>query len=224
MKYILSFIVVTIMLFSCQNEPAVEKTVPKSAKKKQVKQTKPTLSSGAKNVTVKSGENATPARANRTIDYKNVDLKLMEALLHAEINKVRKANGLSILGKNPILRNAAVDQNNYQLTQENLTHKQRTPGKENLIDRVRHYGGGFQLMAENLIYEGFTVRTINGVKSEIIAPTYQEMAKTLTKNWLASPPHKKNILQSELKLVGTAIAFNAKNYAIYGTQVFGTKL
>ncbi len=229
MKWYSILLILTVLQWSCLPDSADKKPTPdktSTEKKAPVKKKKKTsvTSKGDGIKVTEANNNYSESKANSTIDYRNIDLQLLEQLLHEEINKVRRANQLSILGKNNILRNAAVDQNNYQLTVKELTHQQKTPGKENLIDRVRHYGGGFQLMAENLIYEGFTVRTINGVKAEIFAPTYREMAKTMTKNWLGSPPHRKNILQSELKLVGTAMAFNAENYAIYATQVFGTKL
>ena len=122
--------------------------------------------------------------------------------MHTEINKVRKANRLSILKSDQVLRNAAVDQNNYQLTVKSLTHRQKTAGKKELIDRVNFYGGGFQLIAENLIYEGFTVRTMNGKISDIVTPTYQEMAKTITLNWMNSPAHRKNIMTNKRMRTG----------------------
>lgn len=227
MKYYSCLILTLFILISCAPEPTKEAPIKQAPAKKSapMKKRKTTVNHSNESIIIKETDTKySSAKANAKINPQNIDLNLLEILLHEEINKARKANKLSALGKNTILRNAAVDQNNYQLTVKDLTHKQKTPGKENLIDRVRHYGGGFQLIAENLIYEGFTVRTTNGVQSAIITPTYREMAKTMTRNWLNSPPHRKNILQRELKLVGTAMAFNGQNNAVYATQVFGTKM
>lgn len=181
-----------------------------------------------KKVTPKEPVNSAPIRinestANQKIDYKRVNISLMEALVHEEINKARNANGRGSLQNDRILRKAAEDQNNYCLRNTDLTHYQTTPGKETIKDRVQYYGTGYTIMAENLIYEGFTVRRTNGVISDILTPTYRQLAKTLVVNWMNSPSHRDNILENELKRVGTAAAYNPKNYAVYVTQVFGAK-
>lgn len=107
------------------------------------------------------------------IDPNSINLKVLEVLLHSEINKVRGDNKLASLERNSVLIEAAKDQNQYVVQNEDLTHNQKSSKKRTVQDRVKYYGGGFQITAENLIYEGFTVRTVNGVQSEIITPTYR---------------------------------------------------
>lgn len=168
-----------------------------------------------------ASSNVDLSQIESNIDPDRIDLDLVEELLHIEINKVRKTNQLPRLLKHPVLENAAVDQNEYVVNNQDLTHFQKSKKKETVKDRVYFYGGGFKIMAENLIYEGFTVRSINGVQSEIITPTYQELVKTMTKNWLESPGHRANIMEKDVDRVGTAIAYNPQNHAVYATQVFG---
>ncbi len=167
--------------------------------------------------------NRSTAGADQKINYTSINVSLIETLIHEEINKARSANGLPPLAYDNTLRKAAEDQNTYCLVQTDLTHYQNTPGKKTIKDRVEFYGNGYTMMAENLIYEGFTVRRTNGVISDILTPTYRDLAKTMVINWMNSPGHRANILEKDLERVGTAAAYNPKNYAVYATQVFGTK-
>jgi uncharacterized protein YkwD len=212
------------ILFSCQEEPKEESQV---TKKEVVKKSSPNAETKKiEEPMVKKSTNpsSSTAGSKSKIDYKNVNLTLLENLIHEEINKARKANGASQLINDFTLRKAAVDQNNYCVRNTDLSHTQSSPGKRTIKDRVQYYGKGYSMMAENLIYEGFTVRRTNGKISDIIAPTYRELAKTMVVNWMKSPGHRQNIVEKELKRVGTAVAYNPSNYAVYATQVFGTKL
>ncbi len=114
-----------------------------------------------------------PDIVDSRIDPNSINLKVLEVLLHSEINKVRGDNKLASLERNSVLIEAAKDQNQYVVQNEDLTHNQKSSKKRTVQDRVKYYGGGFQITAENLIYEGFTVRAVNGVQSEIITPTYR---------------------------------------------------
>ena len=225
----LAFLAILFVFASCQNDPAQTKAASNSNIEKK-------NSNASSQPPKKSKEDFTPktpvSNANRfseveqnsEIDYKRINLNLLESLIHEEINKARKANRLQPLANDLTLRKAAVDQNNYCVRKTELSHVQTTPGKRTIKDRVQHYGKGYTVMAENLIYEGFTVRRTNGKISDIITPSYREMAKTMVRNWMQSPGHRANIVEKDLKLVGTAVAYNPSNYAIYATQVFGAKL
>lgn len=154
------------------------------------------------------------------IDHRNVDIVLLESLVQDEINEVKKSKGQKLLKANARLKNAAIDQNNYQIRLGDITHEQKNPSKRTLGDRVKAYGGGFQAMAENVLYQGFIVRT-TGTKKEIITPTYQDHAKKMVKSWMESPGHRRNILNPTYDRVGTAIGYNGDLHAVFATQVFG---
>lgn len=209
-------------MFSCQPNTTVEKEkvdpTPKSVQKKSVPLKKPVVKEPVPAPSIST------AGSSSKIDYKNINLTLLENLIYEEINKARRANGAGPLANDLTLRKAAVDQNNYCVRKMELSHYQNTPGKKTIKDRVLFYGKGYSMMAENLIYEGFTVRRTNGKISDILTPSYRKLAKTMVINWMQSPGHRQNIVENQLKRVGTAVAYNPKNYAVYATQVFGTKL
>ena len=159
--------------------------------------------------------------ANQKIDYRDMNQDVMEYVLHEEVNKMRSARKLPRFKRHQVLVNAAIDQNNYIVRLGDLSHSQNNAGKKTLGDRVKAFGGGFQAMAENLIYEGFAIRTTNGTQTEVITISYQEMAQNMVKNWLASPGHRRNLLNPKYDQVGTAIGYNGKLHAVFATQVFG---
>lgn len=186
------------------------------------KEVKPVKEKVTKKAEVKKTTPVSTASASDIIDYRDVDINLLRDLIHREINKVKKANNLPLLKKDKVLRNAAVDQNNYQIRIGDLSHTQSSSKKKNLSDRIQLYGGGFQAMAENLIYEGFIIRT-SGTKKEIISPSYEEQAKKMVTSWMNSPGHRKNIMNPKYDLVGTAVGYNADLHAVFSTQVFGKR-
>jgi uncharacterized protein YkwD len=170
-------------------------------------------------------ESPSPTRmtsASEMIDYRDVDINLLEDLIFQEINKVKKANNLPLLKKDKVLRNAAVDQNNYQIRLGDLSHTQKVAKKRSVGDRISFYGGGFQSMAENVMYEGFIIRT-SGTKKEIIAPSYIDQAKKMVRSWMNSPSHRKNIMNPKYDMVGTAVGYHGDLHAVFATQVFGKK-
>lgn len=210
--HVLSLITICCILFSCapdnsEVKPAEEKTTEFSAKadkKPKVKPTPPALNK------------------NAMINYRDVNINFLADLLHDEVNKVRKVNGLKAFRKNTVLKNAATDQNNYLVRLGDLSHTQNVAGKNHLVDRVKHYGGGFRGMAENVLYEGFVIRTSNG-KKEIITQPYAEMAKKMVVSWMNSPGHRKNIMNPNYNYLGTGIGYNADLHAVFATQVYGYK-
>lgn len=213
-----------LSLGACRSDNKSEKSLESSSLKKGEVVTitrKEVTESENQTVSYSELSNSDPDIVDSKIDPNNIDLKVLEVLLHRTINQVRRNNRLASLKRNLVLIEAAKDQNQYVVQNEELTHNQKSSNKRTVQDRVKHYGGGFQITAENLIFEGFTVRTINGVQSEIITPTYHQIVQTMVRKWLNSPGHRANILNNEIDYVGTAIAYNSKNHAVYATQVFG---
>ncbi len=209
--FLISLLVLFVFLTSCAPEGKVEETgiAPVEEVKKKVEKPVKTVAK----VTNSPSDN---------INYRDVDLNLLENLIHQEINKVKRANGLPLLSKDKTLRNAATDQNNYQIRLGDLSHVQSSAAKKDLQSRINYYGGGMQAMAENVIYEGFIIRT-QGSKREIITPSYKEQAKKMVVSWMNSPGHRKNIMNPNYVLVGTAVAYHNELHAIFSTQVFGRR-
>lgn len=164
-----------------------------------------------------------PEKAIAKINIATFDFALLSNLVYAGVNEIRKNKGVAPLTTHPILNQAALDQNNYQIRTNNLTHYQDNPIKKTVRERVDSFGGGqFNLVGENVQFQGFPVRSwSNTTQTEVITPTYLEAAENLIKNWVNSPGHYKNMIKAEYRFVGTAVGWNAENSAVYSTQVFG---
>jgi len=172
----------------------------------------------------KSNLNSNIIIINKKLDPNQVDEDLLEDLIYTEVNKIRSGNGLQPLEKDKVLLFAASNQNLFQLRNNQLSHIQKKKGFETVRDRVNYYGGkGYTMLGENLIYEGFLVKTSKNKIQEVITPTYQALSETIVRNWMNSEGHRENILNPNFTLVGTAVHFRSSNHAIYATQVFGKK-
>lgn len=193
---------------------------PDTKKKEVATPKKAVVSKAPKKSKASTNTKTFSASANEIIQPATIDILLLEKLVLDEVNKIKRVNNQPILKHHSTLRNAAVDQNNYQIRLGDISHTQKSSAKASLGKRVSHYGGGFQAMAENVLYAGFIIRT-TGTKKQIIAPSYQEHAKTMVRNWMESPGHRKNIMNPKYDRVGTAIGYNADLHAVFSTQVFG---
>ncbi len=163
-----------------------------------------------------------PEKATAKINIATFDFALLTSLVHGGINEIRKRKGAAALTIDPILTQAAVDQNNYQIRTDQLSHYQENPLKKTVRERVDSFGGQFRMVGENVQFKGFPVRTWStGNEREIITPTYVDAAADLIKNWVNSPGHYKNLINPNYRFVGTAVGWNPENSAVFSTQVFG---
>ena len=205
--------IIVLMVLSCTPDARAPDAKSKSSRE---------LSATKEAPKKKTSLTTTKVSASDIIDYRDVDINLLANLIHREINRVKRANNLPLLKEDKVLRNAATDQNNYQVRMGDISHTQKTQKKQNVGDRVSYYGGGFQAMSENVMYEGFIIRT-SGTKKEIISPSYVVQAKKMVTSWMNSPSHRKNIMNPKYDMVGTAVGYNSDLHAVFATRVFGNK-
>jgi putative thioredoxin len=158
--------------------------------------------------------------ADDKIDVRFLDRDLLSQLILMGVNEVRSRYGVSRLMPERILTAAAVDHNLYQVRNDLLTHHQNNPAKHSVQDRVKSFGGRYNLLAENVQYKAFPIRTWNGRK-EWITGSYVDVANEIVNNWVKSPGHFNNIIAKDYKSAGTAVGWNPENNAIFATQVFG---
>jgi len=153
------------------------------------------------------------------VKINQINYSILKSRLLAKINEERRRLGLQEFGSHIKLANASAIHNRYMVRNDVLDHTQVGTSTPDMVSRVKKAGGDFRTMGENIQYEGFTIRTTNGVES-IIAPTYEELATNLWLNWKNSPPHYKNIINPEFKVLGTALDWSDKKSAIFATQVY----
>ena len=80
--------------------------------------------------------------------------------------------------------------------------------------RFSHTGFGGSSFGYRITYKGYTAPL-----SENIAWGYRDAATTV-RAWMASPGHRKNILNCKAKAVGVGVVYNTRGQAYY-TQDFG---
>ena len=158
--------------------------------------------------------------ADRMIDLSNFDEDLLSELLEVQINQIRSDNGKPGLFRDNYLMDAAKDHNRYQVEKDEMTHRQDIRGKSTVQDRITFYGGTFRFTAENVQYLGFTIFTdLRG--QHVRTSSYSETARDLAENWKNSQGHFRNIINSNVRFVGTAVNIDRHNRALYATQVYG---
>ncbi|MBK6609761.1 MAG: CAP domain-containing protein [Sphingobacteriales bacterium] len=177
--------------------------------------------------TLKSIDSLTEAttnqpKADQTIDPRNFNPSLLEALILNGINEVRQKKRLSVLYADSILYHAAADQNTFVAQKGALTHEQPNKSHQTVRKRVNQQGGDYEVIGENIAYQGFTTIT-EGRRKFVEYNTYAEMAKQMVKLWVKSPPHYENVIFKKFDRSGVHVLLDNKRHGIYATQVFSTK-
>ncbi len=213
-----------VLFNSCKSDTkkdTVEKTEVKKSEEVEVSKNKKTPSK-KKAEPKKSKQNQAPVSNNltETVKISNINYSLIESRLLVKINRERARLGLTKFKVNRNLYKAAVIHNDYMVRADILDHNESGTSTPNMKDRIQKAGGKFRTAGENIQYEGFTIRTTNGVES-IIAPTYEALAEQLWQNWRTSPPHYKNITNPDFMYLGTALRWSDKKTAVFATQVYG---
>jgi len=178
--------------------------------------------SASKSSNPKSGSGITTLAPSSMISIEQFNEAYLISLVRKGINLIRLRRGATQLKLDDVLNQAAYDHNVYQINTNELTHKQNNPRKHEVMDRVKSYGGNFRMVGENVQYQGLQQLT-TGNRTEIISETYQQMANKMIKNWVESPGHYDNLIESEFTEDGMAIGWNPENYAFFATHVFGSR-
>ncbi len=210
-----------ISLLSCGADTKSKETG--SAKTSTNKSTKPVKRKTTKSVNKADAQPETKmsnAVFSSTVTIGEIDYQLINARLFQKINKERKSLGLPLFKNNNDLKKAAKIHNDYMVRVDILDHNESGTSTPTMRDRVTKAGGEFRTAGENIQYEGFIIRTTNGVES-IIAPTYEALAEQLWQNWKTSPSHYKNLTNPDFVYLGTALKWSSKKTAVFATQVYG---
>lgn len=222
MKIIYKSIVFTllIVLASCGTDTkSMESDGSKSSPAKSNKPAK-NKTSPAKSTRIEPEVNTSKTALSAMVKLNNIDYSLISARLFQKINRERKRLNLPLFKNNNNLKKAARIHNDYMVRADILDHNESGTSTPGMRDRVTKAGGKFRTAGENIQYEGFTIRTTNGVET-IIAPTYEELAEQLWQNWKTSPPHYENLINPEFIYLGTALKWSGKKAAVFATQVYG---
>lgn len=158
------------------------------------------------------------------INPENFRQDLLSNLIFDKINEARDSLGLQMLEKDSILQKAAQQHAQYLKKTGRLSHKQKNRKFVSPAKRVKHFGGDFKAVAENvfLISAGPTI--IKGSNREFSFNSYQDVATEIVKGWINSPGHFKNISDADMDHTGVAVSYDQNKNIIYAVQVFTESL
>jgi uncharacterized protein YkwD len=137
------------------------------------------------------------------------------AALLAETNRVRREHGRRPLRRRAELERAADDQAGFMAVMRRAQHASAIRGQETPGDRVRRRGLDPQKVSENV--------AAYPIVSEKKLDTPEELAAMLVAEWMASPPHRANLLSRDFTDFGGSVRFApliARVWAAYAVQVF----
>jgi uncharacterized protein YkwD len=124
-----------------------------------------------------------------------------------EVNTFRQQQGRAALAANPQLTAAAQDFAAYIARTHRFSHE--ADGREP-PDRAQAHGYAYCIVDENIGYEQRN-------------PDFNanELASRLVQGWEASPPHRRNMLDPDVRDTGIGLAQDASTGRWYGVQMFG---
>jgi len=128
--------------------------------------------------------------AHRPIDANNIDYELFNAAIFYCTNIQRIKYGKTPLNHSVLLEKAAQDHSKDMVTHNFFSHTSAVKGKISMTDRLKSVGIEKGHRAENIAI------------SNEINPTYWSFAVTIVNQWMNSPGHKKNILNSKYDYLG----------------------
>lgn len=185
------------------------------------------------------------AAFNKRIDFDNVDYPLLHAAILFETNRQRASQGLPPFQHAPALERSAANHSNDMARLNFFSHNSPVKGRRSMADRMAEEGvtGGFR--GENIAstfgieYEagkpvynpqqngGYFSYSFKG--EPIAAHTYSGMARAVVEQWMNSPGHRANILNTDFKYLGNGAAYYEKK-SFYNmphfmfTQNFGSQI
>lgn len=183
------------------------------------------------------------ARANSRIDFENIDYPLLHAAIFYETNRQRALHGKKVFAHSPALEKAAKGHSDDMVKRNFFNHTSPVKGKETMTKRLALVGISEGYRGENIAYSfGIEYKAGKGVFSPeqnggyfsytykgdpIKNHTYIGFAKEILAQWMSSPGHRANILNSTFTYLGTG-ASHYRDTGFYGmdnfkcTQNFGS--
>lgn len=173
------------------------------------------------------------------IVVKDFDRDLAAAALWHSTNDWRSAQGLAPYQYHQANYRAARYHSRRMGEQQALQHSFRSPAHlREFFQRLAHYGGDFSASAENIAQLGLWAIPAGqafrwGKKGRPISPegeayprhSYRSLAQWALKQWLESPPHRRN-LEKAHHYLGCGISAPLRDaqgrYVFYLTQNFST--
>jgi len=161
--------------------------------------------------------------ARQKIRFDYIDYPLLHAAIFYETNRQRVLNGLPSFIHSPSLEKAAHEHSIDMVAYGFFSHTSVVEGKETMSKRFAKVGIKNAYTGENIA--DFSAIDYQPGKSVFAPPqnggyfsytyqgepignhTYMSAAKALLKQWMNSPGHRKNILNTKFKYLGVGAAY-----------------
>lgn len=163
-----------------------------------------------------------PREAQRTaVPTGRLDTRLLDDAVRAEVNYARCQAGRSALKPAGIeLARTAEAHSRWMVSARNLTHRSTVSGKRTPAERIRASGVRLRRGSENIGYisryqiDGAPFRILDAGACRFASysgeplpvHTYATLARQIVNGWMASEPHRRNILDSRVDKVATGAA------------------
>lgn len=162
--------------------------------------------------------------ARRAVPGGNLNLALLDAAVLAELNVARCRNGLPALrAAGGDLTRSAAAHSRWMVSAQTLSHRSNVSGRRTAADRIRAAGIRLRAGSENIgsvsryridgqrfrILDAASCRFATYGGEPLPAHSYASLAKTIVAKLMASPGHRRNILDRRVNRVATGAAFDA---------------
>jgi len=141
---------------------------------------------------------------HKEIDLNNIDYELFNASIFYATNIERVKYGRTVFRHSPSLEKAAQGHSKDMVIHNFYSHTSPVSGKRSFSDRLRIVGISNSYSAENIHNDNLS------------NPTYWTFASALVKDWMDSPGHKGNILNSQLTYLGCGVYVSSSQTSTYG--------
>lgn len=150
----------------------------------------------------------------------DINQRLVDAAILSELNYHRCQAGLQRLKSSSGLRNVAATHAKWMARTRTVSHDSRVAGQRTLKSRLSTSGVRFRAGGENIgmvhrfQIDGARFRIHGACKfsrssgQPIGVHSYASLARHMVNLWMASPGHRRNILDRKVSLVGSAAGFN----------------
>lgn len=149
-----------------------------------------------------------------------INVKYLEFLVKNKIDSLRAKNRAKPLESDSLCYMAALNQANYMVSRNVLSHEQKNKEFKTLSHRFKFYGIPYLLAAENVMRTPYNTTVTLKNKKEIEATNYGSLSHLIFLSWFYSEGHKRNALNKALKITGLAIVLNEEKKELYACQVF----
>ncbi len=166
-----------------------------------------------------------PAAASAVVPTRNVDQNLFSRIVLVELNYERCRAGLPPLSLANGLTTVASNHAGWMAKRGALSHKSTIRGQTSVQERVLasglnarrgsenignlpryQFGGSRKIFVNSMSQCEFSTTTGN----KIAPHSYASLASQIVDMWMGSSRHRKNVLDSNVRSVGTAVRFDTK--------------